>query len=141
MKLHERTRKLLLQFLEYAISGGVWFWTGYLTFILLYDKWKWHWWSAKLLADAIGWTLNYLLQRYWAFKSPTLSRHEVTVTERYLALTAVNFVIDYLIVGGLKAIGVSPNYGLFVSSAFFILWNYLWYRWWVFPRKFENQQK
>jgi hypothetical protein len=41
-------------------------------------------------------------------------------------------MIDYLIILGLKKIGISPYIGQFVSAGFFWGWNFFWYRFWVF---------
>ena len=120
------------QFAAYFVAGSSYFWSGYATFALCYGWLHWRWWPAKMLADAVGWTLNYLLQRYWAFASKQLEHHETRTAGRYALITAANFGIDYAIVGGLKALGVTPYLGLFVSAGFFTVWNYLWYRFWVF---------
>lgn len=127
-----RSHKYLIQFVEYMIGGGVWFWSGYLVFIITYTGLGWNWFWAKMAADVVGWSLNFMLQRYWAFADPRLASAEGRVRTRYLLLTAVNFVIDYAIVGSLNSVGVTPYIGLFVAAAFFTGWNYLWYRLWVF---------
>jgi putative flippase GtrA len=127
-----RRHKLLIQFAEYMVGGGVWFWSGYAVFAICYSGLHWQWWPAKILADAIGWTLNFVLQRYWVFADPRLVGQDKQVRIRYFALTAVNFLIDYAIVGGLKHVGITPYIGLFVAAGFFTGWNYLWYRFWVF---------
>ena len=85
-----------------------------------------------MLGDVVGWTLNYLLQRYWAFASKSLQKHEGTALIKYVLITALNFALDYAIVGGLKHFGVSPYIGFFISAGFFTVWNYVWYRFWVF---------
>ena len=85
-----------------------------------------------MLADLVGWTLNYLAQRYWAFSRPALGHQERDIAKKYILLTILNFGIDYVIVGSLKAIGISPYIGLFISAGFFTIWNYTWYRLWVF---------
>ena len=127
-----RRHKLLIQFAEYMISGGVWFWSGYIVFAVTYSLLGWNWFWAKMAADVVGWSLNFMLQRYWAFADPRLAGEEGRVRLRYISLTAVNFVIDYAIVGGLNALGVTPYIGLFAAAAFFTGWNYVWYRFWVF---------
>ena len=124
--------RLIVQFIEYLVGGGVWFWSGYITFAICYSLLHWNWFPAKMLADAVGWGLNFVLQRYWAFADPRLQNVEGAVRLRYVLISAVNFVIDYLIVGLLKAAGVTPYVGLFVAATFFTPWNYLWYRFWVF---------
>lgn len=114
------------------VGGGVYFWTGYLIFAIGYSGFRFNWLWAKMIADAVGWTLNYLIQRYWAFANPKLNSQPIKVTGRYLMLTALNFIIDYSIVASLKHFGVTPYAGLFISSGFFTIWNYLWFRFFVF---------
>lgn len=133
-----RLRRELVRVTEYMISGGVYFWTGYLIFFLCDKGLHWNLWWAKLAANIIGWTVNYLLQRFWVFNNPRLTKHRLEVTRRYLVLTLVDFLLDYLIVLGLKDIGVTPYLGQFASAGFFTVWNYLWYRFWVFTNRIHH---
>jgi putative flippase GtrA len=125
-------RRSALQFAEYWIGGNVFFFSGYITFTICYGVFHWRWWQAKLLADTIGWTLNYLVQRYWAFTNTSLKTHEAKNRWRYVALSIIDTVLDYAIVGGLVWLGLTPYLGLFVAAGFFTFWNYFWYRYWVF---------
>lgn len=129
MKLDKPT---IIQFLQYWIGGNVFFFSGYASFALLYSVFHWRWWQAKLVADAIGWTLNYLVQRYWAFDKNDLKKNESRNRTRYIILSVVDTILDYAIVGGLVALGITPYIGMFVAAGFFTVWNYLWYRFWVF---------
>lgn len=132
MRFYETRRKLIIQFLKYMVGGGVYFWSGYLVFAICYSGFGWDWLWAKVLADLIGWNLNFFIQRYWAFADPHLVHKATRITSRYAAITAINFVIDYFIIWSLKSIGVTPYLGFFVTSSFFTVWNYLWYKFWVF---------
>jgi putative flippase GtrA len=125
-------RRSALQFAEYWIGGNVFFFSGYITFTICYGVFHWRWWQAKLLADTIGWTLNYLVQRYWAFTNTSLKTHEAKNRWRYAALSIIDTVLDYAIVGSLVWLGLTPYLGLFVAAGFFTFWNYFWYRYWVF---------
>jgi putative flippase GtrA len=127
-----RSHRRLIQFAKYMLGGSVWFWSGYAIFAICYSGFHWQWWQAKILADIGGWTLNFLVQRYWAFADPLLVGQDRAVRLRYLLITALNFAIDYAIVGSLKHFGVTPYLGIFVSSIFFTGWSYVWYRFWVF---------
>jgi len=138
MTASAKKRREVTRVAEYLISGGAFFWTGYATFFLCDQVLHLNLWWAKLTANLAGWIVNYLLQRYWVFNNPKLAKHQTQVTERYIALTLANFVIDYLIVWFLKQLGLTPYIGQFASAGFFTGWNYLWYRFWVFP---ENQRK
>lgn len=140
-KLKKTRRREITRFAEYLISGGAYFWSGYLMFFALDKGLRTNFFWSKSVATLFGWTVNYILQRFWVFKNPTLKKHETEVTGRYIFITLVDFVLDYLIVYGLKAVGISPYIGQFVSSGFFTAWNYLWYRFWVFPEKFVNRPK
>ncbi len=138
-KMKKKQKFELIQAVEYMISGGAYFWSGYLTFFFIDKVLDGSFFWAKSVATLAGWTVNYLLQRYWVFRNPKLSTHQTEVTGRYVVITLVDFVLDYLIVLGLKNAGISPYIGQFVSSGFFTFWNYLWYRFWVFPSKFTKK--
>jgi putative flippase GtrA len=129
------SRQDFVQFVKYFIGGTSYFWACYAIFATCYSGLHWAWWPAKMAGDAVGWTLNYLLQRYWAFTSKNLKKHEGAALAKYVLLTAFNFALDYAIVGSLKAVGVSPYIGFFVSAGFFTVWNYAWLRFWVFLGK------
>ena len=108
-------------------------------FAFCYSGLHWDWLPAKLLADVIGWTLNYVIQRYWAFNKQSLAHHESQTISRFGLVSLLNLLLDYLIIAGLKALGVSPYIGLFISSAFFTVWNYAWYRFLVFMGKTKKE--
>lgn len=139
-KLKKKQRKEITRIAEYLISGGAYFWAGYALFALLWTGLHWSLWWAKLTANLFGWTVNYLLQRYWVFRNPALVKHKTEVTGRYIVITLIDFGLDYIIVASLKALGLTPYIGQFVSSGFFTIWNYLWYKFWVFPEKFARAQ-
>ena len=118
------------------MSGGtLYFWVGYGVFAVCYSIFKWNWLPSKIAADAIGWSLNYIVQRYWAFSSDRLKLSEMQHVGRYLSIESIGFILDYAIIGGLKAIGVTPYIGFFISAAFFTVWSWLWYKYWVFPEE------
>ncbi|HUS25926.1 MAG TPA: GtrA family protein [Nevskiaceae bacterium] len=129
------TRHDAVQFLEYMVGGTAYFWSGYIVFAIGYSGFGWDWLPAKIAADVVGWTLNYLIQRYWAFNSPRLQHHEGQTVGRYSLLTICNLGLDYLIIASLQAVGISPYLGFFISAGFFTVWNYAWYRTWVFLGK------
>ncbi len=126
---------------EYMISGGAYFWSGYAMFFVADQILGWNLWWAKLGSNLFGWTVNFILQRYWVFNNPKLARHQTQVTGRYMMLSAVNFMLDYFIVLALATAGVTPYLGQFVSAGFFTIWNYIWYKFWVFPERFTSASK
>ena len=121
------------QFGKYMIGGGVYFWSGYAIFALGYSVFHVWWLWAKIAADIVGWTLNYIAQRYYAFPGAHPRMSEMQHVRRYIFIETIGFGLDYLIIAGLKYIGISPYIGFFISAAFFTVWSYLWYKYWVFP--------
>lgn len=124
----------MLRFGKYLAGGSAYFWIGYGVFALCYSGFGWSWLPAKIAADITGWTSNYLIQRFWAF-SDQIHLSEMQHAGRYVFIESVGFVLDYLIIGGLNTIGVTPYLGFFLSAGFFTVWSYLWYKHWVFPNK------
>jgi len=127
-------RKSVIQFGKYMAGGSLYFWTGLGVFAICYSLLKWDWFPSKVLADAIGWSLNYVVQRFWAFAE----QHHLSEMQhagRYVFIESIGFTIDYLIIWGLKSIGITPYIGFFVSAGFFTIWSWLWYKYWVFPEK------
>ncbi len=135
MKLF-KNRPVLDQAIEYLVSGGVYFWVGFGAFALFWSVLGWSLWWAAVTSNFVGWTTNYLLQRYWVFNNPNLKRHQTQVSGRYILITAVDFVLNYFILLSLRrGFSISPYVGQFISAAFFTIWNYFWYRFWVFPQR------
>lgn len=136
MKSKQKSKKLrteIRRLLAYSITGGAWFWSGYLTFALCYSTFGWSLFWAKLIANLVGITVNFILERVWVFDRGRRNKKLTVVTERYFILTVINLFVDYLIVRGLQDyLGVSPYIGQFISAGFFYGWNYLWYKYWVF---------
>jgi putative flippase GtrA len=140
-RIKKKQQREIKRFTEYMISGGAYFWSGYATFFIIDKILGGSFFWAKSIATLVGWTVNYLLQRYWVFNNPKLKKHQTEVTNRYITITLVNFVLDFLIVWGLKQIGITPYIGQFIASGFFTFWNYAWYKYWVFPDKYPQKTK
>jgi putative flippase GtrA len=126
------------QFIKYWLGGGVYFWSGYGVFAICYSALRWDWLPAKVAADGVGWTLNYFVQRYWAFASDRLKLSEMQHVGRYLFIETIGFALDYLIIWGLRSFGITPYIGFFLAAGFFTIWSWLWYKYWVFPEEKNN---
>jgi putative flippase GtrA len=131
MKLKKTQRKELTRFGEYMVGGGVWFWSGYIIIVVLTANEVPLFW-ANFAGNAVGLMLNFIIERYWAFKTKRPTNIAVA-TGRYVVYTALNaFLLNYLILKGLRGVGIEPAIGQFIASAFFTIWNYIWYKTWVF---------
>jgi putative flippase GtrA len=132
-----KSKHLLRQIVEYMIAGGAFFWSGYLMFAILDGIFGLPLFVAKQLANITGLTVNYILQDRWVFvsKKKRKSSSDKLRGWRYIVITIINFGIDYLIVASLNNRGITPYVGQFVSAAFFTVWNFLWYKYWVFAHQ------
>jgi len=126
------TRRVAEQFVKYMTGGGLYFVVGYAVFALCYSGLRWDWFPSKIISDVIGWGLNYLVQRLWAFKDQ-IHLTEMQHAGRYVFIESIGFVMDYLMIWGLRAIGITPYIGFFISAGFFTVWSFFWYKYWVFP--------
>jgi putative flippase GtrA len=122
------------------ISGGAYFWVGYAILNYLYYALHWSLWWATILSNVVGWSVNFVMQRFWVFNNKSLKSNQTQVTSRYIIITLVDFVLNYFILYGLKAVGITPAIGQFISSAFFTVWNWFWYKLWVFPEHMRKQK-
>ena len=129
------SKKSVKQFVWYNMGGIAFFVIGYLIFTLLYGVLSWNWFVAKVIADLVGTTVNYLVQRFVAFREESRGQSERKLALHFSMLGLINVVIDYAIVGGLKALGVTPFIGMFVAAGFFTVWKFIWYKRWVFKPK------
>src|ERR1700759_794967 len=92
MASKKKQRQELTRIVEYFISGGAYFWSGYLTFFIIDKGLHASFFWAKSVSTLVGWTVNYLLQRYWVFNNPKLKKHQTEVTGRYAVITLIDFV-------------------------------------------------
>lgn len=121
--------------IQYLIAGGAWFWSGYAMFAFLYSVLSLDIVPAKVASYIFGLSVNFALERIWVFGDKSSKARINNVTLRYILLSSVNLVIDSVIVWSLSEVGISPYIGQFVSAGFFTIWNYIWYKAWVFASK------
>jgi len=132
-KKQTKLKKLAIQVGEYMVTGGVWFWSGYVIIITL-DNYI-GLFLANLIGNTVGITLNFLLERYWVFRTKNKAKLGL-IAKRYIIYTVLNaYILNYLILDGLRQNGIQPEIGQFIASGFFTVWNYFWYKYWVFNSK------
>ena len=127
-KLHRE----IVRIAEYLITGGAWFWSGY--FIIVFLTPVIGLWWANIIGNGVGLTINFILERYWVFEGGK-KRKITDVGWRYVTITTVNLFLNYFILKYLQNVGIPVSIGQFISSGIFTVWNYMWYRFWVFAKK------
>ena len=114
--------------LGYVAGGGAYFWSAWLI-ITFGEKYFGLWW-VNIIGNVVGITLNYLCQRYLAFPG----KNFFSSGWRFAFISIVNLLISYFILRWLTDIGVPLWFGQFISAGFFTIWNYVWYKLWVFKK-------
>ncbi len=137
---HKNTNRVA-QFFIYQLGGILFFAGGYATFFVCDKVFHLNLFASKQIANLVGLSLNYVVQRYLAFAGDLRRAREAGVMGRYAFVTIMNFGIDYIIIASLKSVGVSPYLGQFVSAGFFTPWNYVWYRYVVFKESTHGKRR
>lgn len=138
-KRKNKQKKELTRIAEYMVGGGLWFWSGYIIIVALYGHLPLFW--VNFIGNAVGITLNFLVERYWAFKTNRPATL-IVATKRYLIYTFLNaFLLNYLILALLNnQFGIEPKIGQFIAAGFFTIWNYFWYKLWVFKGQEKHKR-
>jgi putative flippase GtrA len=141
MVFKKLNKQQTVQFFWFNVGGVAFFVLGYFVFAVLFGVGGWEWWQAKIAADLSGWTANYVIQRYIAFREESQHHTERKLIMRFTSISLINAPLDYLIVGVLFWLGVTPFIGLIVSSIFFTVWKYFWYKLYVFRHPAKKQSE
>lgn len=118
--------------LGYLGGGQAFFWSSWLI-ITFGERYIGLWW-ANLLGNVVGITLNYICQRYLAFPG----KHILNSGWRYALITIINLFLSYGALKWLTGIGIDLWFAQFISAAIFTIWNYAWYKLWVFKAEDKN---
>ncbi len=129
------TKKKLLHYFYYMLGGSLYFWAGYGIFSTLYGIFHWPWLFAKMCGDAVGLSINFVIQHHYTFAEHHGGRRRRHTLKKYTPLSIFNIFLDYGLVGGLNHAGLSPFISPWISAGFFTIWNYLLYKYWVFAPK------
>jgi putative flippase GtrA len=128
-KSKKRLKKLVIQFAEYCVAGGAWFWSAYIITILLDPIIGLGW--ANVVGNLVGVTINYFLSALWVFKTKN-NKHAMHASWKYIIYTALNFALSAYLLKLMRGFGIEPEISQFITAGFFTVWNFAWYKLWVF---------
>ena len=121
------TSHSLGQFLKYNFGGLLYFWSAWIIITFGSEQFGLFW--TNIVGNLVGIILNYLVQRYWTFSGgPTL----FTSGWKFVVLTIVNLGLSYVILKSLQGWGVELWLAQFISAGLFTVWNWVFYKYWVF---------
>lgn len=121
--------------LRFLSAGSVTFLCEYLVFYILYIFWHWHLLLANSLSFGAGLCVSFTLNRSWAFKKQSYQRKFNHQAGIYLILAFLNLIMNNVIVGSLKFIGLDPRIGKIIAIITIAAWNFAIYQTVIFREK------
>jgi putative flippase GtrA len=125
--------KLGIEFVKLQLAGNILFWGTYLGFFLLHEFFGVAEISSLIVSSLIAHGLFFLANRNWVFDDKTGQRKTSGEVVRFVIFMGVNFLINIGIIQTLSIFyGITPYIGQFISAMFFVAWNFIGLKWWVF---------
>lgn len=129
----KKNKRTIVEFLQYYLAGSAFFWSAYGSFILMFTVLDINYAVAKIISALLGNVINFILEKYWVFGQHNRRRNLDVEMFRYVSFQIINFLIDYLLVYYLwVTFDIRPEFGTFISAAFFLFWSYIGFKYWVF---------
>lgn len=132
-KTQKKAHQNLFEFIRYNMAGGIQFGWQYLLFFLLGPG------PADLslfdTAFTIGssYVIYFALNKQWVF-ADNGKRKTSGELARFSALMLTNIAMNIFVLNWLNGLGILPYISQLVISLFLTVWNYIWLKFWVFPR-------
>ena len=125
--------KLAIEFLKLQLAGNILFWGTYVGFFVFHELLKIDQTSALVIASVIAHGFFFLADKEWVFADKTGRRKTSGEIGRFIIFMGINFFINIGIIQTLSIVyGITPYIGQFISAMFFVAWNFIGLKWWVF---------
>lgn len=135
----------LIQFIKLQVAGNILFWGTYIGYPIFHEWLKWPELSALATASIIAHVLFFIADSEWVFNEKGKkgsNRKTANELTRFVAFMGLNYFINLAIIAGLsKYFDISPYIGQFISALFFVLWNFIGLKYWVFQERDRSRGK
>lgn len=129
----KRLLRLAVDFFKLQLAGNVLFWGTYVGYWVFNNMLHWGELSSLLVASLIAHILFFVVDKEWVFADKTGRRKTSSEIVRFLAFMGFNYALNITIIELLSVYaGIKPEFGQFISAAFFTAWSFLGLRFWVF---------
>jgi len=123
----------LFEFIRYNLAGGLQFGWQYLLFFLLGPGAAQLSFGDTALTIGTSYILYFILDKQWVFAGNG-KRKTSEELMRFGALMATNIIVNIFVLNWLNSLGFLPYISQLVISLFLTGWNYVWLKFWVFPK-------
>ena len=123
----------LFEFIRYNLAGGIQFGWQYLFFFILGPG------AANLSLGETAFTIlssyviYFILDKNWVFKNNGKRKASGELL-RFSALMVTNLVMNIFVLNWLNGLDIPPYISQLAISLFLTAWNYVWMKFWVFPK-------
>lgn len=125
--------KLAIQFVKLNLAGNILFWGTYGGFFLLYEIFGLPEVASLAVASIIAHVFFFIADKKWVFNGENGNQKTSDQVWRFVAFMGLNYFINLGIILSLSAyFGISPYIGQFISAMFFVIWNFVGLKFWVF---------
>lgn len=137
--LQKKKHQNLFEFIRYNLAGGIQFGWQYLLFFILGPGPA----DLTLLETAItigsSYVIYFTLTKQWVF-ADNGKRKTSGELVRFGALMLTNIAMNIFVLNWLNGLGFLPYITQLVISLFLTAWNYVWLKFWVFPKVKDTQK-
>ena len=123
----------LFEFIRYNLAGGLQFGWQYLLFFLLGPGAAQLSFGDTALTIGTSYVLYFILDKQWVFAGNGKRKTSGELV-RFGALMVTNIVVNIFVLNWLNSLGFLPYVSQLVISLFLTGWNYIWLKFWVFPK-------
>ena len=129
----KQLHKNLFEFIRYNLAGGLQFGWQYLLFFLLGPGAAQLSFGDTTLTIGTSYVLYFILDKQWVFAGNGKRKTSGELV-RFGALMVTNIVVNIFVLNWLNSLGFLPYVSQLVISLFLTGWNYVWLKFWVFPK-------
>lgn len=135
----KNSHQTLWEFIRYNLAGGIQFGWQYLFFFILGPG------AADLSLGDTAFTIGtsyiiyFILDKQWVF-ADNGKRKTSGELVRFGALMATNLLMNIFVLNWLNDQGIIPYASQLIISLFLTGWNYVWMKFWVFPKVKEGRR-
>lgn len=132
-KNHKKKHQTLFEFIRYNLAGGIQFGWQYLLFFLLGPGPTDLTFAETAFTIGSSYVIYFALTKQWVF-ADNGKRKTSGELVRFSILMLTNILMNIFVLDWLNSLGAIPYISQLIISLFLTGWNYVWLKFWVFPR-------
>jgi len=129
----KKSYKNLFEFIRYNLAGGIQFGWQYLLFFILGPGANDLTLAETAFTIGTSYVIYFVLSKQWVFANNGKRKTSGELV-RFSLVMLTNIVMNIFVLNWLNGLGFLPYISQLVISLFLTAWNYVWLKFWVFPK-------